>query len=159
MYNVALTNSVHRAIYPNRYYTLDTVQGELVVTLLFSFDGTPGFTITAEPEPTYQVSAILANQMQNSFDPIVVPTLQASAFSSTNSSTLTVAQQKYYHVYSIKVITASPTVRLIVENSDSTVLAHDTTFTHSLLPGAKKSFLILSRRLISLQAESPFGKL
>lgn len=56
----------------------------------------------------------------------------ASAFSSNNSNTLTVSQQKYYHVYSIKVITASPTVRLIVENKDTTVLTHDTTYTHSL---------------------------
>lgn len=156
---MALTNSVHRAIYPNRYYTLDTAAGELIVTLLFSFDGTPGFTITAEPESAYNISAILANPMRNSDDPIVVPTLLASAFSSYNSNTLAVSQQKYHRVYSIKVVTASPSVRLIVENADTTALARDTTFTHSLQPGARKSFLVLSRRLISLQVDSPFGKL
>lgn len=86
----------------------------MVITLLFSFDGTPSFTITAEPEASYKINAILVNQMQNSYDPIIVPSLLSSSFSSTNSNTLTVSQQKYYRVYSIKIITASPTISLIV---------------------------------------------
>jgi hypothetical protein len=105
----------------NKYYDLQVEGGEVIV-ILNSLE-IQSLYLVAEAIGGESIDYILVNQLTNTYDSVVVPTLTSNSYMSFNSSSLQIANPS--KVLVIRILTQSPTIRLIVENNNYIALMHN----------------------------------